>query len=56
MPSCKCAKKAKKAKTRPPRVLHEGIGGMRVYREDEKGRKVYKVRCEGCGMTGERFG
>jgi len=54
MLSCKCAEKAKKAKTAPPRVLYEGIGGMTVYREDEKGRKVYRVRCEGCGQGGEK--
>lgn len=51
--NCKCVKKAKKAKTAPPRVLYENIAGSRVYREDEKGRRVYRVKCEGCGMPGE---
>lgn len=54
--NCDCAKKAKKAKARPPRVLYESIAGCRVYREDEKGRRTYRVKCEGCGMTGERRG
>jgi hypothetical protein len=54
MLACGCAAKAKKAKTRPPRILYEGIGGMVVYREDEKGRNVYRVKCEGCGATGEK--
>ena len=34
-------------------LLPETLGGMAVYREVDKGTRIYRVKCMTCGMTGE---
>ncbi len=42
-----------KACCKKPQMTWESIAGVILVFREVKGRKVYKWRCSGCGMTGE---